>query len=219
MADDCAIGRKNNQSNFSSKLKNKNQQANDPNVVLQIVFHDTAGAKSVLASLTVSFFKPPHSYWFPPSKSCVGDQIDWVYASKLGGGSQLILHSMEKTRSGNGEYILWNKRRWQWISWKLRGPRSLCASELGGGKQSMSRGKWGESRGEEEWELGGGQCSGGRHTSTARMEVQGRIWSLHHQHFVASRSNSVIISNISLINSISRKPVISSIKVTKSLTN
>ena len=65
----------------------------------------------------------------------------------------------------------------------------------------------------------GGQCSGGRHTSTARMEVQGRIWSLHHQHFVASRSNSVIVSNISLINSISRKPVISSIKVTKSLTN
>ena len=163
--------------------------------------------KAVLASFTVSFFKlSPHLYWFPPSKSCAGDQIDWLYASKLGGGSQLILHSMEKTRSCNGDYILWNKRRWQWISWKLRGPRRLCASEPEGGKQSMSRGKWGESRGEEEWgggaggEQRGGQCSGGRHTSTARMEVQGRIWSLHHQHFVASRSNSVIISNISLIN-------------------
>ena len=104
--------------------------------------------KAVLASFTVSFFKlSPHLYWFPPSKSCAGDQIDWLYASKLGGGSQLILHSMEKTRSCNGDYILWNKRRWQWISWKLRGPRRLCASEPEGGKQSMSRGKWGESRG------------------------------------------------------------------------
>ena len=92
---------------------------------------------------------------------------------------------------------------------------SVCAS---GGKQSMLRRKMGrKSRSAQRG--GGGQCSGGRHTSTARMEVQGRIWSLHHQHFVASRSNSVIISNISLINSISRKPVISSIKVTKSLTN
>ena len=108
--------------------------------------------KVVLASFTVSFFKlSPHLYWFPPSKSCVGDQIDWLYASKLGGGSQLILHSMEKTRSCNGDYILWNKRRQQWISWKLRAPRSLCASEFGGGKQSMSRGKWGESRGEGRW--------------------------------------------------------------------
>ena len=65
----------------------------------------------------------------------------------------------------------------------------------------------------------GGQCSGGRHTSTARMEVQGRIWSLHHQHFVASRSNSVIVSNNYITNSIPRKPVISSIKMTRSITN
>ena len=57
---------------------------------------------------------------------------------------------MEKTGSCVGDYILWNKRRWQWISWKLRAPRRLCASEPEGGKQSMSRGKWGESRGEEE---------------------------------------------------------------------
>ena len=119
--------------------------------------------KAVLASFTVSFFKlSPHLYWFPPSKSCVGDQIDLLYASKLGGGSQLILHSMEKTRSCTSDYILWNKRRWQWISWKLRGPKRLCASEPEGGKQSMSRGKWGESRGEEGRGGGGERGVAGR---------------------------------------------------------
>ena len=60
-------------------------------------------------------------------------------------------------------------------------PRVDSVRASGGKLESMLRRKMGRKsrsaqRGEGE---GGGQCSGGRHTSTARMEVQGRICSLN----------------------------------------
>ena len=54
------------------------------------------------------------------------------------------------------------------------GKQSMLCREMG----RKSRSAQGGERGGRGRKGGGGQCSGGRHTSTARMEVQGRICSL-----------------------------------------